>query len=342
MAGIQPPSAGRRRLAGIDALKAFAIAAVILIHIPRSPVTDTVPWQLLVECCRFAVPCFFLISGFLFMRTWKANPAGPYLILKYVRRLGLAFLIWSFFYAVVPPFPMGAPHGISSAIRDHFANALHHPRYFLVNGSAYHLWFLPALLLGLVITWLCMNYAWTGLGVFIGATLFCVALSGGPYSSTLAGFHTDYDLKNGPYFSTLFVALGAWAAAHEFRIPRLWAGILAISGLLVSIGELYFLQRGDFQTLHSISYSIGTIPFALGVFFFALSCDSVAPRIAWIGSLSLGIYVAHPYLIEVVRQSPLSIFFSVHPLAFAAAILLASIGAVSLLARIPPLRKLVT
>lgn len=341
MAGIQPPSAGRQRLAGIDALKAFAIAAVILIHIPLSPVTETVRWQLLVECCRFAVPCFFLISGFLFMRTWKESPSGHHLILKYVRRLGLAFLVWSLFYAVVPPFPMGAPHGIQSAIRDHFADALRHPRYFLINGSAYHLWFLPALLIGLVITWLCMNYAWTGLGVFVGAAFYCVALSGGPYASTLAGFHTDYDLKNGPYFSTLFVALGAWIAAHEFRIPRLLAGILAICGLLVSVGELYWLQRGNLQSFHSISYSIGTVPFALGVFFFALSVDSVPPRIAWVGGLSLGIYVLHPYLIEIVRQSSLS-SLAAHPLAFAAAILLASIGVVALAARIPPLRKFVT
>jgi len=342
MGGIQPPSAGRRRIAGIDALKAFAIAAVILIHIPRSPVTDTVSWQLLIECCRFAVPCFFLTSGFLFMRTWRANPSGHHLILKYVRRLGLAFLIWSFFYAVVPPFPMGAPHGILSAVREHFAVALHHPRYFLVNGTAYHLWFLPALLLGLVITWLCMNYASTGLGVLIGAAFYCVALSGGPYSSTLAGFHTDYDLKNGPYFSTLFVALGAWTAAHEFRIPRVWTGVLAVSGLLVSIGELYSLQRGDLQAFHSVSYSIGTIPFALGVFFFALSFDSVPPRIAWIGSLSLGIYLIHPYLIELVRQSPLSSFVAGYPLIFAAAILAASIGVVTIMNRIAPLRKLVT
>lgn len=118
----------------IDALRLIAILAVIGIH------TTTLSLQLGGEAIhanisfffnqilRFAVPLFFLISGFVLYKTNHATPAKKFLH-KRLRKIAIPYVVWSAFYYMV--------------IFPHQTNNF----YITLFGgtAAYHLYFIPTL-----------------------------------------------------------------------------------------------------------------------------------------------------------------------------------------------------
>lgn len=115
---------------------------------------------------------------------------------------------------MVPPYVGGAPQGNWVALRQHLENILRYPHHFLLTGDVYQLWFLSSLLQGIGVVWVCLRF-WNGRGALLGAS----------YAGTRAGFQTHFDMKNGPFSSTLFVALGVWLTLAQPARGRVLAGI---------------------------------------------------------------------------------------------------------------------
>ena len=95
-----------RRIFYYDALRAFAIAAVIVVHVAALDWKTTEPasltWQVYNVCdslARWCVPVFVMLSGALML-----DPARPVtfgrLLHKNVARIALAFVVWSAVYLV--------------------------------------------------------------------------------------------------------------------------------------------------------------------------------------------------------------------------------------------------
>lgn len=66
---IEEPFMGVRKTRndGLDLLKAICMVAVVGLHSQRSMVTGTVNNPLLYYISRFAMPCFFMINGYLIL-----------------------------------------------------------------------------------------------------------------------------------------------------------------------------------------------------------------------------------------------------------------------------------
>lgn len=105
------------RVIYFDHLRVLAIFSVVVLHVAafnwyNSDVNGT-DWQMFNfydSIVRWGVPIFLMISGALFLRR---DIAISRIYKKYVLRIGVAFVAWSFIY------------------------------YFLSFGTSYHLWFLP-------------------------------------------------------------------------------------------------------------------------------------------------------------------------------------------------------
>lgn len=204
----------KARNSSIDALKGIAIIAVILLHLPASRTTDSVGWQLLNILGRFAVPCFFLISGYFFRLSWERTENKPQLLAKSILRIIPIFLFWAAVYAILPPFVDGGDWS------SHLQAILHYPHSFILTGNVYHLWFLSSLLQGLLVLWVFLWLDHYRYGLVFGALLYTVALVAGTYSMTPLGFPISFDMKNGPFFSTLFVFLGALLAQGKCLLGK--------------------------------------------------------------------------------------------------------------------------
>jgi surface polysaccharide O-acyltransferase-like enzyme len=325
-------------------VKGIAIFAVIILHSVQPQNGPEMGWalQILNQVCRFAVPCFFLMAGFFFMHAWRRNSDHLALARSYGGRLMKPFIFWALFYAVIPPFIGGSPHGIGPAILGHLANIARYPHSFLLTGFVYHLWFLSSMLQAAGIVWVSLRLGDLRIALALGFVLYCVALLGGSYSQTAFGFHTHFDMKNGPFVSTLFFALGAWIEERRPNIPLLAGALLLWIGLIAHLVEGVFLLDKFARPIINNQYLLGTPLYAVGVMFVALA----RPNFAWgvataIGVYSLGVYAFHPYVIEVLLRLPFGHVFSSEPLLLSLLVLAIAFATMSLLGRIRWLRPFV-
>jgi surface polysaccharide O-acyltransferase-like enzyme len=324
------------RIKSLDALKGFAILAVIFLHSvrPESVPVMSLPAQIVHELCRIAVPCFFLIGGFFFMRAWRKNPDHAAFAWHYAKRLLKPFLFWALFYAIVPPFVDGSPDGIGAKILNHLMSIVRFPHHFLLTGDVYHLWFLSSMLQAAGIVWVALRLGHLRIALLLGAVFYCAALLGESYSQTALGFHTHFDMMNGPFVSTLFFAIGAWLAERRQNLPLVVGAALLGGGLLTCLAEEALLHYKFALPIAGIGPLFGTVPYAAGAVVMALALPNCGGVMAKFGAYSLGIYTFHPYVMEVLLRVSFGRAVSCSPILFSLLAFVITFAAISLLSRI--------
>lgn len=300
------------RLKGIEALRVLAIFGVILIHThpfggPQyrgDPVWGSL-FYLLNLGSRFAVPFFFLTSGYFFGKSLEKGRGPRELFLRYSRRLVPVFMIWSAIYGLVPTrrtMLQGGVCGIAwNSVMRLAGTVLDDPAGFVISGIGMHMWFLPSLVAALLILSLFISCRMQDYLIIFSVILFAAGLLAGSYSRTPLGIMTGFNSRNGPFFSALFVSLG-WRFSGRAS-PGVKAGLLLLaSGFILQSFEAYSLWRYFNVKMHLHDYLIGTVPFSVGVFSLGLACKGpdrfhiLEP----LGRATLGVYVSHPLIMPLV------------------------------------------
>jgi len=296
------------RLEGIDVGRAIAIATVVHAHVRAFHGPEwagTLPaavseWLALVG--RVAVPFFFVTSGYFFGRKLAKGGDPAALFRRSARRILWLYVVWSAAYLVLPALASGLHHLSPAAAEATLAARLRwglaRPVTFLLQGPQEHLWFLPAVVLGLGVVAGTRARAWSATApVAIGLAFYAVALAGGSYTAPL-GIHLAFNPRNGPFVATLFVGTGALLAERESRIGRAWASaragwLLFLGGLALCVVEALALRPWG-RDPGSHDALLGLVLAGPGFFLVARHSPLAAP--AWLsglGRLTLGIYAAH-------------------------------------------------
>ena len=131
----------KRIYPGVNCFKLAAALFVIMIH--TSPLTSfsaEADFVLTRIVARTAVPFFFMVTGFFVLPKALGDTGRG---LHYLRRIGLIYLASVLLY-----FPVNLYAG-------HFrgVGAGGFLKMLLIDGTFYHLWYLPALLLGFALVW---------------------------------------------------------------------------------------------------------------------------------------------------------------------------------------------
>ncbi len=160
----------RKTYAGIDRFR--LVAAVLVVAIHTSPLTDlgnTADFVLTRVLARVAVPFFFMVSGFfLFPKTADSRPS-PGRLLPFLRKTALLYLV-----AIALYLPLNLYTGTYQDWRSP-ARALSD---LVFNGTFYHLWYLPAALLGAALVWLLLKRLKAGTALAACLVLYAVGLFG--------------------------------------------------------------------------------------------------------------------------------------------------------------------
>lgn len=130
-------------LFSIDALRVIAILAVLLVHVSTKTLDvahfDIIkdPFSLFLnQASRFAVPLFFLISGFVLELNNKTGLSYVNFFKKRASRIVVPFIFWSILY-----FYIGSGYSISKLFSLRFLTDL------ATGNASYHLYFIPTLIL---------------------------------------------------------------------------------------------------------------------------------------------------------------------------------------------------
>ena len=283
------------RNASLDALRVLSLLGIVTLHVAGGGFADNKPLGFVLdELSRFAVPVFFLMSAYF----WKdADLARP---LRLVGRVA---------WRVLPAFAVVLALTIALHLLDHPGR----PGFDLTpggftlllwsGGPAFHLWFLPALVLGTAVVALLLKTV--GLRWTIVATLllYCAGTLIGAYSKPLLGHGFPFWMdRNGLFFAPVFLVAGIVLRRHRAELERL--PVPAIAAALVAFAALHVAEGyfvvGRYGLGHD--YSLATLGYALSVAILFMRLDLRSPIWSTLGQATFGAYLIHLLVLRVLAS----------------------------------------
>lgn len=283
--------------AGVDYFRLVAALLIVAIHTsPLATYNETGDFILTRIVARVAVPFFFMASGFFVISRYSYNTEK---LMRFVKRTasiyGAAILLY---------IPINIYNGyfrmenlLPNVIKD-----------IVFDGTLYHLWYLPASILGALIAWYLVKRFDYKRAFIITAMLYVIGLLGDSYygiteqSVLLKNIYdmlfqiSDYT-RNGIFFAPVFLVMGGFFAdtKKEITLAKSISGF-GISFVLLFM-EAMILRSFELQRHDSIYV------FLLPCMFF-LFCGILRLKGKHnknLKTISLLIYIIHPMMIVVVR-----------------------------------------
>ena len=289
-----------KRLGGLDYFKLFAAFLVVAIHTsPLSSFGGCADFIFTRIVARVAVPFFLMVTGYfllpqyLFEKTKDLRPIAVFL-----RKLLLLYMA-----AIIIYLPVNLYAGHFQDVN--LAGIL---RMLVFDGTMYHLWYLPASMLGALLL-IAMNciVSYRTLSV-IALILYGCGLFGDSYFGLISDctvlqrfyealFRVFTYTRNGIFYVPVFLVMGAGMKKIQKR-PRMafsLTGFMLSAALMVCEGLI--LHSLDVQR-HDSMY-ICLLPCMYFLFQMLLAVE-VSPSKA-MRVISTWIYVIHPLMIVCVR-----------------------------------------
>ena len=198
------------------------VAALLVVAIHTSPLTDvngTADFILTRVLGRLAVPFFFMTSAFFLYHQTEAVPFQR--LLRFIKKTALLYAGAILFYL-----PVNLYNGKISQWTS-FPELI---KDILFDGTIYHLWYLPASILGASLSWWLLRRLSFGQAFAVSMLLYLVGLFGDSYYgiavkvSLLETFYQqlfhffDYT-RNGLFFTPIFFVMGSHLAKKSKIMP---------------------------------------------------------------------------------------------------------------------------
>ena len=290
----------KRIYPAINGFKLLAALFVIMIH--TSPLTSVSPeadFVLTRIIARTAVPFFFMVTGFFVLPKALEQPGRG---LRYLKHIALIYLASMLLYL-----PIGIYAG-------HFQGAGPGEilKMILTDGTFYHLWYLPALLLGFCLVFAGLYFLPLKAVIPITLLLYLAGLPGDSYYGFLkegswlyAVYQTIFRVssytRNGLFFAPVFLLLGFLIALQHKKakpsFPLVLAGFGLSSALLLAEGitlRILDVQRHD-------SMYLALVPLMYFLFCILLEADGPDPMKYLPKDFPLLVYLLHPLFLILVR-----------------------------------------
>lgn len=307
-----------KRVYSIDSMRIVAMAFVVAVH--TDPFRGLGAYGnglnfVIDSTARFAVPFFFLTSGYFFvLKATGRDPTASFL--ARVRSIGSLYVFG--LTLAVPVFLAGAV--LRSGVKDgavastaasrlaEFASPLE--LLYYGNSVSEILWFLPALLFSLALIYLFVSLDATRYLLPVAAALHVVGLLGASYTIVV---DVPFEVRDALFFGFFYTSLGYAVAARDWQPTadrsRLYLGMTLAFGVL-HLAERYFLGyvlTGETVTdsVYTASYTITTVFLACSLFAFLRSRPNLGRGTSlpsW-GTYAVGVYVTHPPVLFAFRET---------------------------------------
>ena len=282
---------------GIDYFRFIAALLIVAIHTsPLSSFSETGNFIFTRIVSRVSVPFFFMTSGFFLISRYTCNAEKLEAFIKKTTLIyGVAILLY---------IPINVYNGyfkmdnlLPNIIKD-----------IVFDGTLYHLWYLPASIIGAAIAWYLVKKLNYPKALMVASVLYLIGLFGDSYYgitekiSCLNSLYTyifqvtDYT-RNGIFFAPIFFILGGFIADNRPQITfgKSFLGF-AIS-LALMLGEAMILHHFDLQRHDSMYVFLLTCMY----FLFIVILHFKGKRLVSLRTASLIIYIIHPMMIVVIR-----------------------------------------
>lgn len=292
------------RIHSFDFLKCLSLFFVVIVH--AQPFLgygflDKLGVAIMT-LARFAVPCFFLMSGYILSKKFEDKNQKIY-VSKYLKNLisdyGFATVLFLALNIVLVFFRLIGLKGLEKAIILNFTGVegILSLVYF-GDAFSYHLWFFPALIISVMIVYLFYEKGILDVLMPISFLLHLVGVASEAYNFVPLLAQPRDPL----FFGLFFVAAGFYISEKNIaeRIPDSKILILLVIAATLQVTEGVFISSHiPSVEISSLDYSLFTSLTAISIFMYMISRpelgkDSILQKY---GRESLLIYIFHPVIL---------------------------------------------
>ena len=320
------------------------LCAVLVVAIHTDPLCDiSAP---LGDLCtnilpRIAVPFFFITAGYFYISSLE-NGKDP--TIPYLKRILVTYLLWSIPYCLISFCTWGYTMPASFVLECIYA--------FFINGTSYHFWFFPALILSALLVTCFYRFRCRKLLLPVSILLYAVGCLCCAYDTLALRIPLLDRLLLSPHFLVIrrYLLMGFPFFAAGYLIRRLaerkWSDLaVTVSVLLCAAlwgAELVVVRR--FELGSDIVITYGLYPLVASVLLCLLRhpLPKHARTAAMCRSAANFMYYAHPLLITLLTFSAdlLSVQLSQTPRFLLVVILTVAVSLSIHQSNIPVLKKL--
>ena len=263
----------------LDYFKIVLCVLVVFIHITGYLfITDT-DWMVMLfkRITRIAVPCFFIINGY-YLYNKITNKSDIFkAIAKYLQN----YLVWTSLFMV---FSFYEPSILKSV--------------YIFLGI-YHLWYLPALIIGVAILYLLKRFVANN--NFILLLAICLFLTG-CYIEHRGGFFSNTNLNSFTYRNALFVGfpfifVGYYIRCFQDKINDIDKRYILSILFIVFVTFLF-----DFKYSTNKEVFLSLILICPAIFIAVLRYSKYAVDSGYIGMIATSVFYVHPIAIRFTEQ----------------------------------------
>lgn len=279
----------------LDFARLIASFLVVAIHIsPFAMINNDLDFVFSRVIARFAVPLFLTITGYFLLPKALEDKEK---LKEYLKKIIKIYL-----FCIIIYIPLNIYKKDFNGL-----NILAFLKTIFIEGTIYHLWYFPALILGILITYYSLKKFNIKNCFFIFFFLYLIGLLGDSYyglsikSDILLSFYdfifsiTDYT-RCGLFYVPIFLYLGFYISKKKDVNTKTDIVFFFIS-LLLMITEALILYKLEF--IRHDSMYLMLVP-AMYFLFSALKNNNQQNR--KLRDISTSIYIFHPYFIVFVRM----------------------------------------
>lgn len=293
----------------LDLLRIISAIAVVAIHVTTKYFADisllhSDVWNfsnIINNSSRFAVPMFFMISGYFLLNN-KANQSYMIFYKRKLPKVLIPFIFWSVFYLIFYLITIGN-FNLYAFLKQTVFTAIGIPTY-------YHLWFFYQLIGLYLVTPLIIKFI-DKLNSKDVAFIVCIFVFQNTFIEMFIKTTSSQSFIEIPFsgYSFFYYILGGLFGRGGLGILtkfKKWIFTLAIVSLFININgtKVIIGEIGEFSDLFIKESIITVMIYCIGVFLIVsnlklnLLSNKVRKLIVKISGLTMGIYLIHPFVLD--------------------------------------------
>jgi len=305
------------RIYSLDSMRIIAMVFVVIIH--TDPFLGMGVYGNLLNfaletAARFAVPFFFMTSGyFLALKFARSDPGAYYLnrvaTISSIYVFGLLLLTFPVFLTGTAVQARVNGESVLYTLAGMVAEAIEPAELFYYGTSVSEiLWFLPALIFAYTVIYGFVRVDKASYILPVAVGFHVIGLLGASYTMFV---DVPFRIRDGLFFGFFYTALGYavysydWQPSVDHSRRYLAVTVVCVAFHFAERYALGYLLTGETfaDGVYSPSYTIGTALVTLALFLFLLSRPTLTANTSlpsW-GIYAVGVYVVHPSVLYVLN-----------------------------------------
>lgn len=290
----------KKSYVGIDYFRVIAAILVVAIHTsPLVDISEICDFAFTRIIARVAVPFFFVTSGYFVISRYAHDSKR---LMGFLKKTAIIYGVSILIYIPINIYNsyFSVNNLLPNIIKD-----------IVFDGTIYHLWYLPASMMGAAIAWYLIKKIDYNKAFIVTGILYVIGLLGDSYYGlayklSIEGFYkllfqvSDYT-RNGILFAPIFFVIGAYMADSSMKNSNKMTVSNKTIGFILSFifmfAEAFMVYNLDFIK-HDSMYVM--LPVCI-YFLFSILLEIKGKRINMLRDISLVIYIIHPMMIVVLR-----------------------------------------